>query len=136
MTASKNKTEPKIFSCVQMSRICFRLSNLKRTIFSYVFISLKHVVTILSSTTTSLSSSAPQFFSTKFTSTSASLLTQIYVERAHFLFLLRPVQPRGPSKQTAERAAEHKQEVSSLNLHLSLQAWIYRDEIYSLYVVG
>ena len=49
--ASKNKTEHKIFSCVQMSRICFRLSNLKRTIFSYVFISLKHAVTFLSTTT-------------------------------------------------------------------------------------
>ena len=33
----------------------------------------------------------------------------------------RPV--RRPSKQPALAAAEHKQEISYLNLHLSLQAW-------------
>ena len=34
------------------------------------------------------------------------------------------VPTRRPSKQTAEAAAEHKHEMSSLNLNLSLQAWL------------
>ena len=41
-----------------------------------------------------------------------------------FLFLLRTDQPGSPQMQAAYAEADHKQDKSSFNLHLCLQAWI------------